>query len=219
MKKKLIAVSAILSVLLLVGVVFAAVGGIVIAKDKKYVKNAESVKALMSSVDFESEKCVLWYLYDGQYYEYEYIFSSENDDYAGKEVTVYFTKDAPENIFIETDEIYYIFLYIGIILTVISAVLSGAVWIPIQVRKYIKKNGKAELVRIEKITDVIGGKKILCDSTKIRGRKADPFRSKTLKGRLPKEIVNTAVTVYYLPKHKNFYYIDTDTIKIKDGAK
>lgn len=219
-KSKLITVTAIFLAIFLTGAVFIGVGAGTIIKDKKYIKTAESANALVSSVQQTdgSRKYILWYNVDGENFEPEYDYNEE-EDYIGKDVKVYFTKGAPDKIFIETDEKYSVFLYAGLVLAVISAVALGAVQIPFNLRKYIIKNGKSELVRIEKVVDVIGGKKILCESKKIRGRKAEPYKSRTIKQELPKEIVNTAVTVYYLPKHKNLYYIDTETVKGRDSAK
>lgn len=218
-KNKLKAVTAVLSVLMLIGAVFAGIGAGTIIKDKKYTESAESAEALVSSVQLPdgSRKYILWYNFDGENFQPEYEYGE--DDYIGKGIRIYFTKGSPDKIFIETAKIYYVFLYAGLALAAVSAVIFGAVWIPVKVRKYIIKNGKTELVRIEKIVDVIGGRKILCESKKIRGRNAAPYKSKTIREKLPKEIINTAVTVYYLPKHKNFYYIDTETIKMRDGAK
>lgn len=219
-KSKLYAVTAILLVILLTGAVFAGVGAGTIIKDKKHVETAESRLAVVSSSlqPDGSRKYILWYNVDGENFEPEYDFNKE-EDYIGKEIKVYFTKGYPDKIFIETDEKYSVFLYAGLAVVVLSALILGALWIPEETRKYIIKNGKTDLVRIEKIVDVIGGEKILCESKKIRGRNAEPYKSKTIKQKLPKEIINTAVTVYYLPKHKNLYYIDTDTIKGRNGTK
>lgn len=219
-KSKLYAATAIFLTVFLTGAVFMGIGAGTIAKDKKYVETAESVVAYVSSVQQPdgSRKHTLYYNAEGETFEPDYDFNEE-EDYIGKDIMVYYTKGSPDKIFIETDVKYYVFLYAGLAAVVLSAAVLGAVWVLIAVRKYIIKNGKQELIRIEKIADVIGGQKIFCDSTKIRGRKAEPYKSKTIKRKLPKEIVNTAVTVYYLPKHKNFYYIDTDTIKTGDGAK
>lgn len=218
-KSKLKAVTAVLLAFLLVGAVFIGIGGGTIIRDKKYTETAESTIALVSSVVLPngSRKYVIWYNIDGENFEPEY--ERKEGDYIGKDIRVYYTKGAPEKIFIETEKVYYTLRDIGIALAAVSLIILGALWIPVKIRDYIIKNGKTELVRIEEIIDVIGGRKILCESKKIRGRNAPPFKSKTIKGELPKEIINTAVTVYYLPKHKSFYYIDTDTIKMKDGAK
>ena len=217
-KSKLIFVTAVLLVFVLAGSIFIGIGAGTIIKDKKYTQTAESTVALVSTILLPNGKrqYILWYNVDGENFNPEY--DCKEDDYVGKDIRVYFTKGSPEKIFIETDKAYYMLLYVGIVIAAVSAVLLGTVWIPIKTKKYIIKNGKTELVRIEKIVDVIGGRKILCDSTKIRGKNALPFKSKTLKHKLPKEIVNTAVTVYYLPKHKSFYYVDTKTIQMRDGA-
>ncbi|MDE5994549.1 MAG: hypothetical protein K2G60_03450 [Oscillospiraceae bacterium] len=218
-KSKLKAVIAVLLAFILIGAVFIGIGAGIIIKDKKYTETAESTIAIVSSIQLSngSRQYILWYNVDGENYHPEYEY--KEDDYIGKDIKIYFTKGAPEKIFIETEKVYYTLLYIGIVLAAVSAALLGALWIPVKIRAYIIKNGKTELVRIEKIVDVIGGRKILCESKKIRGKNAPSFKSKTLKRKLPKEIINTAVTVYYLPKHKNFYYIDTKTIKMRDGAK
>lgn len=218
-KSKLISVTAVLLAFILAGVILIGVGAGTIIKDKKFTETAVRMNAYVSTAMLpdNSRQYVLWYVYDNETYQPEYIF--KEDDYIGKEVTVYFTKDAPEKIFIETETAYYILLYVGIAVAAVSAVVLCAVWISVEKNKYILKNGQTELVRIEQIVDVIGGRKILCDSTKIREKNASPFKSKTIKEKLPKEVINSAVTVYYLPKHKSFYYIDTNTIKIKDGAK
>lgn len=220
-KSKLITVTAIFLAIFLTGAVFVGIGAGTIIKDKKYVETAESVIALVSSVQQSdgSRKYIIWYNVDGENFELEYDYNEEKGDYIGKDIRVYFTKGSPDKIFIETDEKYYVFTFAGIAAILVSTIALGAVWIPIEIRKYIIKNGKTELVRIEKIVDVIGGKKIICDSKKIRGRNALPYKSKTIKQKLPKEIINSAITVYYLPKHKSFYYIDTDTIKTEDSAK
>lgn len=220
-KSKLITVTAIFLAIFLTGAVFVGIGAGTIVKDKKYTETSESRLALVSSVQQSdgSRKYIIWYNVDGENFEPEYDYNEEKGDYIGKGIKVYFTKGSPDKIFIATDEKYYVFTFAGIAAILVSTIALGSVWVPIEIRKYIIKNGKTELVRIEKIVDVIGGKKILCDSKKIRGRNAEPYRSKTIKQNLPKEIVNTAVTVYYLPKHKNFYYIDTDTIKTGDSAK
>lgn len=214
-KSKLIAITAVLLVLLLAGIVFIGVGGGTIVKDKKYVETAESRVALISSILLEdgSRKYILWYNVDGTDYEPEYDYNEDEGDYVGKDIRVYYTKGAPEKIFIETAKIYYILLYVGIALTAAAVILLGAVHIPVAVRRYVIKNGKTELVRIEKVVDVIGGQKLLCDSTKIRGKNAPPFKSLTLREKISKKVVNSAVTVYYLPKHKSLYYIDTNTLK------
>ncbi len=219
-KSKLYTVTAIFLAIFLIGAVFIGIGAGTIIKDKKYVETAESVLALMSSVKQSdgSRKYTLYYNAEGKTFEPDYDFNEE-EDYIGKDIRVYYTKGSPDKIFIETDEKYYVFTFAGIAAALVSAVVLGTVWIPIYVRKYIIKNGRTELVKIEKIVDVIGGERIICDSKKIRGRKAEPYRSKTIKQKLSKEIINSAVTVYYLPKHKNFYYIDTDTIKTGDSAK
>lgn len=219
-KIKLKAVCAVFLALILIGAVFAGIGAGTIISDKKYTETAESVVALVSSIKQEdgSRKYTLYYNAEGKTFEPEYDFNEE-EDYIGRDIRVYYTKGAPDKIFIETEEKFYIFLYAGLAIAVVSAVILGAVWIPVEMRKYIIKNGKTELVRIEKIVDVIGGEKILCESKKIRGRNAEPYKSKTVKQKLPKEIINSAVTVYYLPEHKSFYYIDTDTIKTGDKAK
>lgn len=215
------AVTAVLLAFLLIGTVFIGIGAGTIIKDKKYMENAESTEAHVSSVQLPEGKMqyILWYNIDGENFYPEYDYNEDKGDYIGRSVTVYYTKGSPDKIFIATAEKYYVFAYAGLVLAVISTALLCAVWIPVEMRKYIVKNGKTELVRIEKIVDVIGGKKILCDSTKIRGRNAVPFKSRRIKGNLSKEIIYSAVTVYYLPKHKIFYYIDTKTIKMRDGAK
>lgn len=218
-KSKLKAVTAVLLAFILIGAVLIGIGAGRIVKDKKYTETVESTVAYVSTIQLlnGSRQYVLWYTVDGEVFQPEYEF--KEGDFIGKDITVYFTKDAPDKIFIETEKVYYILLDIGITIAAVSIVLLGALWIPVKIRDYIIKNGKHELVRIEKIVDVIGGKKILCESKTIRGRNAPPFKSKTIKEKLSKEIINTAVTVYYLPKHKNFYYIDTKTIKMRDGAK
>lgn len=218
-KSKLKAVTAVLLAFLLIGAVFIGIGAGTIIKDKKYTETAESTVALVSSVMLPdgSRHYILWYNVDGENFNPEYV--RKEDDYIGKDIRVYYTKGAPEKIFIETEKVYYTLRDIGIALAAVSFVILCALWIPVKIRDYIIKNGKHELVRIEKIVDVIGGRKILCESKKIRGRNAPPYKSKTLRVKLPKEIINTAVTVYYLPKYKNFYYIDTKTIKMRDGAK
>lgn len=220
-KSKLYTVTAIFLAIFLIGAVFIGVGAGTIAKDKKYTETAENVVALVSSFKQEdgSRKYILYYNAEGQTFEPEYDYNEEKGDYIGKGIKVYFTKGSPDKIFIATDEKYYVFTFAGIAAILVSTIALGAVWVPIEIRKYIIKNGKTELVRIEKIVDVIGGKKIICDSKKIRGRNALPYKSKTIKQKLPKEIINSAITVYYLPKHKSFYYIDTDTIKTEDSAK
>lgn len=220
-KSKLITVTAIFLAIFLTGAVFVGIGAGTIVKDKKYTETSESRLALVSSVQQSdgSRKYIIWYNVDGENFELEYDYNEEKGDYIGKDIRVYFTKGSPDKIFIETDEKYYVFMFAGIAAILVSAIALGAVWIPEETRKYIIKNGKTELVRIEKIVDVIGGKKILCDSKKIRGRNAEPYKSKTIKQKLSKDIINSAVKVYYLPKHKNFYYIDTDTIKTGDSAK
>lgn len=217
-KSKLKAVTAVLLALFLIGAVFIGIGAGTIIKDEKYVKTAESTVALVSSIQLQdgSRQYILWYNVDGENFEPEYEL--EEDDYIGKDIRVYYTKGAPEKIFIKTEKVYYTLRDIGIALAAVSFVILCALWIPVKIRDYIIKNGKTELVRIEKIVDVIGGRKILCESKKIRGKNAPPFKSKTIKVKLPKEIINTAVTVYYLPGHKNFYYIDTKTIKMRDDA-
>lgn len=218
-KSKLKAITAVLLAFIIIGVFFAALGAGVITRDKKYMKSAESESAFISSVQIENgeRKYILWYNAEGKNYQ-PYYDDYNEDDYIGKEIKVYFTKGSPEKIFIKTEEKYFIFLYAGLALAAVSALILAFALVPVKVRKYIKENGKTELVRIEQAVDVIGGQKILCDSTKIRGKNAPPFKSKTIKQKLPKEIVNTTVTVYYLPKRKNFYYVDTETIKKKDGA-
>ncbi len=214
-RSKLIVVAAVLLTLLLTGIVFTGIGGGTIAKDKKYIETAESTVAFVSSVKLDDggRKYVLLYSAEGKRFEPEYDFNEDEDDYIGMDVRVYYTKGAPEKIFIETAKIYYILLYVGFALTAVAAVLLGAIYIPVAVRRYVIKNGKTELVRIEKIVDVIGGQKLLCDSKKIRGKNAPSFKSKTLHEKISKKVVNSAVTVYYLPEHKNFYYIDTNTVK------
>lgn len=218
-KSKLISVTAVLLAFILACIILIGIGVGTINKDKKFTETAESTKAYVSSFKASdgSRQYVLWYIVDGETYQPEY--NLKKDDYIGLEKTVYFTKDAPEKVFVETEAVYYILLYVGIALAVVSTVALGTVWFFVEKKKYILKNGKTELVRIGKIVDVIGGRKILCDSKKIRGKNAPPFKSRTLKGKISKDIINTTVTVYYLPKHKSFYYIDTNTIKTKDGAK
>lgn len=217
-KSRLISITAVLLAFILIGAIFIGIGAGTIVKDKKYTQTAESTVALVSTILLPNgeRQYILWYNVDGENFNPEY--DCKEDDYVGKDIRVYFTKGSPEKIFIETGKTYYILLYVGIVIAMVSVVLLGAVWIPIKMRKYIIKNGKTELVRIEKIVDVIGGRKILCDSKKIRGKNATPFKSKTIMHKLPKDIINTAVTVYYLPKHKSFYYIDTNTIQMRDGA-
>lgn len=218
--KKLFFATAVLSVMLTVGIILSCIGGITINRDKKFMETAEKRIALVSTVLQKdgTRKYVLSYHVDGVDFEPDYDFN-EAEDYIGKDVKVYFSKETPESIFIETDEIYSTLLYTDLALAVSSAVILCAVHIYFALRRHIIKNGKTELVRIEEIVDVIGGQKILCESTKIRGRNAAPYKSKTIREKLPKEIINTAVTVYYLPEHKNLYYIDTDTIKMRDSAK
>lgn len=220
-RSKLIAITAVLLTLFLTGIVFTGVGGGTIAKDKKYVETAESTVALMSSIQLEdgSRKYILWYNVDGTNYQPEHDYNEDEGDYIGKDVRVYYTKGSPEKIFIETAQIYYILLYVGVVLTAAAAILLGAVYIPIAVRRYVIKNGKTELVRIEKVIDVIGGQKLLCDSKKIRGKNAPPFKSLTLHEKISKKVVNSAVKVYYLPEHKNFYYVDTNTLKTQGEGK
>lgn len=214
-KSKLKVVTAVFLAIILIGAVFIGIGAGTIIKDEKYTETAESTVALVSSVQLQngSRQYILWYNVDGENFEPEY--EMKEDDYIGKDIRVYYTKGSPEKIFIETEKVYYILRDIGIALAAVSFVILCVLWIPVKIRDYIIKNGKTELVRIEKIVDVIGGQKLLCDSQKIRGKKSAPYKSKTIKGRISKDVINSAVTVYYLPKHKNLYYIDTKTVKLK----
>lgn len=218
-KSKLCIVTAILSAILIVGAVLAAVGGSTIIKDRKLVKSAETRTALVTTVMLKdgSRKYVLWYNVDGVNYEIDYDFNKDNNDYVGKDITVYFTKDAPEDIFIATEKAYFVILYVGICLTVIAIILLCLIYIPICLHKYIVKNGRTELVRINEIVDVIGGQKIICDSTKIRGKNGTPYKSSRVGRKVSNDVINSAVNVYYLPDNKHFYYIDTSTIKFKEG--
>ena len=219
-KSKLISVTAVLLAFILIGVILIGIGAGTINKDKKFTETAESTKAYISTVLLQNgtRQYVLWFTYDGETYQPEYNFDDEYD-YIGKEITVYFTKDAPEKVFIETEKVYYVLLYAGLALVAVSVIILGTLWISEKTKEYIIKNGKTETVKIKKTVDVIGGRKILCDSTKIRGKNAPPFESETIRGKLPKNIKDTTLTVYYLPKHKSFYYVDTKTIKMKGDAK
>ena len=116
----------------------------------------------------------------------------------------------------ETAKIFYVLLYVGIALILVTVTLLAIIYIPIYKRSYARKNGKTELVKINEIVDVIGGQKIICDGTKIKGRNGTPFKSTRIERNLPTYILNSAVTVYYVPKHKSFYYVDTNTIKFRE---
>lgn len=216
-KSKLIAVTAVLLAVVLIGTVLIAVGGGTITKDKKYMETAENTIAYVSTTLLENgdRQYVLWFNYNGESYEPYYEFDRELD-WVGEDIKVYFDADNPEEIFIKTPEIYSILIYIGVALIVISVILLATIYVPIYIQKYVIKNGKTELVKINEIVDVIGGQKIICDSTKIRGRNGAPFKSKRVERKVPTNVLNSAVTVYYLPKNKKFYYIDTNTIKYRE---
>lgn len=216
-KSKLIAVTAVLLATLIVGIALSAVCGGIIIKDKKYVKTAECRTAYLSSRlnnNLEREYFI-WYNVDGTNYEIDYDFDAETN-WIGEDIKVYFDKENPEDIFIETAKINFVLLYVGIALIVIAVALLAIIYIPIYIQKYVIKNGKTELVKINEIVDVIGGQKIICDSTKIRGRNGAPYKSKRVERKVPTNVLNSAVTVYYLPKNKKFYYIDTNTIKYRE---
>ena len=217
-KSKLVIVTAILLSVLVVGLALLAVGEGTILKDKKYMKTAEKqVAYITSTTNSDGEKAYyLWYSVDGKECFYDYDYDESKGDYIGKDFTVYYTKNAPEDIFIATNEAYKTVAIIGLVLSVASIILLGYIYIPLQIQKYVIKNGKTELVKINEIIDVIGGQKIVCDSTKIRGNKGKPFVSKRVGRNVPTNVLNSAVTVYYLPKNNKFYYIDTNTIKFRE---
>ncbi len=220
-KTKLYVVTALLLVALIVGTLLVGIGAGTINKDKKFMASAETRDAIVDTVinNEGTRKYVLWFNVDGENYYIDYDYNWDNGDYVGRDVKVYFTKDAPENIFIKTAEVYTSILYIGICLMVVSVALLLIIYIPIFKDKYVLKNGKSDLVMINEIVDVIGGQKIICDSSKIRGKTAVGFKSKRVGQKVPKELLHSAVTVYYLPKHKNIYFVDTSTIKFKGDEK
>lgn len=218
--KKLLGVTVILSVMIILGIVLSCVGGITISKDKKFMETAEKRIALVSTVlqNDGTRKYILTYNVDGVEFTPAYDFNAE-EDYVGKDVKVYFSKETPENIFIETDGVYSVLLYTGIAIAVTSAVILCIIHVYFAVRRKIINDGKTELVKIVEIIDVVGGQKILCDSTKIRGRNAPPYKSGIVKRSVPTKALNSAVTVYYLPKYKKLYYVDTATIKFTEENK
>jgi len=146
---------------------------------------------------------------------YEKVYSKANSKTKiGETLDLYYEQGNPENYYIFSGNLNKWLLAEGIILALAALIILVVIIVPVIVKHKLVKGKKWAMCKVIKLKK--DGKKtvrIYCDSSKFKSRKGKPFVSAAVeKSKLPKNIRESSLTVYYSEKNPNIYYVDTDKL-------
>ena len=178
--------------------------------EKNYVHNYAYVSHLKEN-DKGGEDYIIHYTADGEAY-FKVYDRANSKTYIGETLDIYYPEGQPENYIFGIGKIYRYILAEGIMLTVFALImLVLAVFPGAKKHSLVKKNKWAmcKVIRVKKLSEK--KVKIFCDSSKFKKRKGKPFVT-TYRGKLPKNIRENSLMVYYSEKNPNIYYVETDKL-------
>ena len=194
--------------LMVINLVLVVLGSAFILSDKAFVKNAERTKGYISHIEKQDdgkEKYIFTYFLNGETYETEYKFV-DKDTYIGDEMYFYYNPENAEDIYIKTNSVWYVLVYLGLGLAVAEAIA----YLPLKKREVLYKNNVKAVCRVIEIKPSwFTGKVIVCESSSVPGRNGKPFSSGSVNKKYAKSVKNKSLTVYYHPKNPNIYIVDT----------
>lgn len=196
--------------LMAIDLVLIILGSVFIISDKVFVKNAQKTVGYISQAEKQDngkkKYTVLYYADDGQHYA-EYGYGDEYT-YIGETVSMYFSKENPEEIYIKTATVWYVLLYLGIGLAAAEAIA----YLPLKKREVLYKENLKAFCRVKETRESwFTGKILVCDSSAVPARKGKPFLSGAVNKKYAKSVKNKSLAVYYHAKNPNIYIVDTKT--------
>lgn len=211
----------ILSITVAISLVFIIFGSVKVLKGKKIIKNGKQADTSYVSSYEEDENGkeypVIYYVAEGKQSFVPRPDLSYKNYYLGDVLKAYYYEGDAENFFVDNTLFEKCSLYGGISVAALCLIIGLWYYLPkIYAAKLIEK-GKWELCKVVKVENlVLSRKKVHCSSKGISKRKGYPFVSKSVRFELPKDIKSKTVTVYYLEKNPNIYYVDVDKLNYKD---
>ncbi len=210
MKEKIVKnLDKIFITLTVINLIAVILGGVFLIKDNATVKKYEKTFGYVSKAektDDGKKQYILMYFADSQRFEVEYDYA-DSETYIGEQVAVYYDKENPEKIFVESSKVSYALLFAGIIL----AVIETALYLPMKKKTVLLNNGVRINCAVKGIKKApFSRRKLLCDSSDVLKRKGKPFVSKSLSREYAKTFNGKTVSVYYHAKKPNIYFVKTD---------
>lgn len=204
-------ISCLLAAVLVLSVALCAVSSVMLIRYKRFVANGEHTYAVVSHREEGADGVfyyVLSYYADSERIETPYKQADE-DTYPGEDVEIYYSTQNPSQYIPAGNKLMKSLLAVGIILTLCSAAAMCVILVPYILADRLIKSGKWAMCRVTKVKRDGRLYVIYCDSSKFRSRKGKPFRSMGVeKEKLPKNIRESSMTVYYNEKNPNSYYVD-----------
>lgn len=205
-------ICAVLIAALAAGLFTAVYSAAMLVSEKAYMNSAEHTYAVVSHLkenDKGTDDYILIYSAEGNSFEAVYD-NATSRTYIGETLDVYYKQGNPEDFRIITDKKYNYPLAIGVILSVFSLAILALLLVPVAVHKRLVKDGKWVMCKVTKLKKDGKGYRIYCDSSKFKSRKGKPFVSGHVKKeKLPKNIKESSMTVYYSEKNPSVYFVDT----------
>ena len=163
--------------------------------------------------DKGGDDCIIAYNAEGNRYEKVYG-KADRRTKIGETLDLYYEQGNPDNYYIFSGNLNKWLLAEGIILAIASFIILAAFLVTVFVRRKLIRDNKWAMCKVIKLKK--DGKKtvrIYCDSSKFKSRKGKPFVSAAVeKSKLPRNIRESSLTVYYSEKNPNIYYVDTDKL-------
>lgn len=196
--------------LMAINLVLVVLGSVFIISDKRFVKNSEKTVGYISHAENQNngkKKYILMYFANGAQYYTDYGFDTD-DTYIGESVPMYFSNENPERIFIKTEVVWYVLLYLGIGLAAAEAIA----YLPLKKREVLYKENLKAFCRVKETRESwFTGKILVCDSSAVPARKGKPFLSGAVNKKYAKSVKSKSLAVYYHAKNPNIYIVDTKT--------
>ncbi len=216
LKKTRKIICALLIAVFAVGV-FLSVYGASMMIYEKHIKNSfESSYAVVSHLeenDRGGDDYIIAYSAEGQRFEKVYEKANKKT-YIGETLELYYETGNPDNYYLTTGKLYNRIFAVGFVLTLCSLIALAVVIAPVAISRKLVKDNKWAMCKVIKLKkDGKNNALIYCDSSKFPKRKGKPFVSASIeKSRIPKNIRESSLTVYYSEKNPNFYYVDIDKL-------
>ena len=208
-------VCILLVVLLAVGAFMTGYGAVMYAREN-YIKNNYVYEYAVVSHKQENSKGGDDYelSYNAEGNNYTCVYEKANSKtYIGETVDIYYEAGNPESIHIATGDLYKYILIEGILIAVFSLIILAVIVTPVIIRHRLVKANKWAMCKVVRVKrNSKNTCRIYCDSSKFPKRNGKPFVSAPVKGKLPKNIKESALTVYYSEKNPNFYFVDTEKL-------
>lgn len=196
--------------LMAINLVLIVLGSAFIVSDKAFVKKSEKTVGYISQAerkDDGSKKYILMYYANGGQYYTEYGFDDKYT-YIGESIPMYFSSENPEKIYVKTETVWYVLLYLGLGL----AVAETAAYLPLKKRESLYRENLKAFCRVKETRESwFTGKVLVCDSSAVPERKGKPFLSGPVNKKYAKSVKNKSLAVYYHAKNPNIYIVDTKT--------